>query len=525
MNEDLAKHNPFKNDIHDPLVIQEMEKEKSRSWLNEFLQNGNGNIDPATLDKIRSSLTSLPDTEVDLFIDGIHRKYPAIKSSHLLKEVKESRILSQEFKGQIEQDGKPIQTSFVKLSDGSLAEMGYDSNKTPSKYFIHYYPDGKWRKENSLTDKGREFTPYQDKFPDSGCILLPSGVAEYDFKTLTLEIQAFISTYLQVSEFFEKIIVYYILLTWIYDRFTVLPYLRALGDYGSGKSRFLRVIGSLCYKPLFTGGAITPSPIFRILEMYHGTLILDEADFKDSDCHTEIIKILNNGFEKGYPVLRSEGNKTKSFDVKPFDVFGPKIIATRKRFTDKALESRCLTEEMGVCELRQDIPHTLPKEFYAQALELRNKLLLFRFQHYGKSTPDLTIETPGIEHRLKQIAIPLLSVIEDESLKSEFLNFLQNYNRSLVNDRGFELEGTVLEVMEALAGGDDKPDLTVGQVTDRMNQGLPDDKKFTPHRISKIIRDSFQLKTIKRRDGAHIQWDNEKIGLLLRKYGLVNDES
>ena len=55
------------------------------------------------------------------------------------------------------------------------------------------------------------------------------------------------------------------MLSWCYDVLNTVPYLRALGDYGTGKSRFEDIIGGLCYKPMFTNGAITPAVIYRVL--------------------------------------------------------------------------------------------------------------------------------------------------------------------------------------------------------------------------------------------------------------------
>ena len=31
---------------------------------------------------------------------------------------------------------------------------------------------------------------------------------------------------------------------------SVAPYLRALGDYGTGKTRFIQTVGVLCYRPM-----------------------------------------------------------------------------------------------------------------------------------------------------------------------------------------------------------------------------------------------------------------------------------
>ena len=192
-------------------------------------------------------------------------------------------------------------------------------------------------------------------------ILLPSGPEEYGSEAeLAAEIQAYIHRYVDLSPQFERIASYYVLFSWLYDSFNELPYLRVRGDYGSGKTRFLLVVGSLCYKPVFTTGASTVSPIFHILDAFRGTLIIDEGDFRWSDDKAEIVKILNNGNNSGSPVLRSEVSRTGEFSPRAFQVYGPKIVATRNLYDDRALESRFITEETGSRGLRRDIPINLP---------------------------------------------------------------------------------------------------------------------------------------------------------------------
>jgi len=96
-------------------------------------------------------------------------------------------------------------------------------------------------------------------------VLLPSAPEEYDSEAeLLREIESFIHRYVDVSPLFEKIASYYVLLIWVYNRFNELPYLRLRGEPGSGKTRFLLTVGSLCYKPIFASGASTVSPLFRI---------------------------------------------------------------------------------------------------------------------------------------------------------------------------------------------------------------------------------------------------------------------
>src|SRR3989442_13831353 len=164
---------------------------------------------------------------------------------------------------------------------------------------------------------------------------------------------------------------------------------------------------------IFASGASTVSPLFRIIDSFRGTLILDECDFRLSDERAEIVKILNNGNARGFPVLRSEVTPKREFNPTAYCVFGPKIVATRGFFEDRALESRCLTEEMGQTKLREDIPINLPFAYKREALLLRNKLLFFRFRNLHKKSATSALVDPTIEPRLNQILVPLLSIIND----------------------------------------------------------------------------------------------------------------
>src|SRR6202008_449346 len=159
-------------------------------------------------------------------------------------------------------------------------------------------------------------------------------------------IQRYVSRYVDLSECFLSIAATYVLLSWVYDAFNELPYLRFRGDYGTGKTRALLVIGALCYKAFFASGASTVSPIFHTLDTFKGTLIFDEADFRFTDEKAELVKILNNGNAKGFPVLRTQVTPQKEFDPRAFVIFGPKIVGMRRSYDDRALESRFLTVEM-----------------------------------------------------------------------------------------------------------------------------------------------------------------------------------
>ena len=271
-------------------------------------------------------------------------------------------------------------TAGAVIGDGNLVELIYDPRARRTFLVV-------WRNRACDTvaslelPTGEQLAPYPpgNNLIKNEVILLPSGPEEYGSEAeLVAEIQAYIHRYVDLSPQFERIASYYVPFSWLYDAFNELPYLRVRGDYGSGKTRFLLVVGSLCYKPVFTTGASTISPFFHILDAFRGTLIIDEADFRWSDDKAEIVKILNNGNNSGPPVLRSEVSRTGEFSPRAFQVYGPKLVATRGLYEDRALESRFITEETGSRGLRRDIPINLPAAYKEEALHLRNKLLLYR---------------------------------------------------------------------------------------------------------------------------------------------------
>jgi hypothetical protein len=225
---------------------------------------------------------------------------------------------------------KASPTASAILADGSIVEMLYRPEEHRTCLCI--FKDGSIRTEDTLTDGDRQLVPYsaQNNLLAHEVVLFPSEPVEYKTEEdLVSEIRAFIHAYADVSPLFETIASHYVLFSWVYDSFNELPYLRVRGDTGSGKTRCLMTIGSLCYKPIFASGASTVSPIFRILDSFRGTLIVDEGDFRFSDEKAEIVKILNNGNARGFPVLRSEAtNGGKEFDPRAYSVFGPKMIAT-----------------------------------------------------------------------------------------------------------------------------------------------------------------------------------------------------
>jgi hypothetical protein len=183
------------------------------------------------------------------------------------------------------------------LPEGQLVEMVFDPVEQRTRFVL--WQNGAWRFEQVVrAPAGERLIPYSahNNLIKKEVVLFPSGPCDYGSETeLVRDIQSFIHRYVDVSPRFERIASYYVLFSWLYDGFAELPYLRLRGDYGSGKTRFLLTVGSLCYKPIFASGATSTSAIFRMLDCFGGTLIIDEGDFRYSDEKSDLIKIFNNG--------------------------------------------------------------------------------------------------------------------------------------------------------------------------------------------------------------------------------------
>lgn len=314
------------------------------------------------------------------------------------------------------------------LAAGHLVEMVLDSKKQRTGFAV--WENDSWILTDRVEEGERVLVPYgaDNNLIRHNVVLFPSRPEEYGSQDkLVAEVRAFIHRHIDLSEGFELLASYYVLLTWLYDGFNELPYLRVKGSYGTGKTRFLQTVGSICYRPIFANGASTVSPIFHMLDLFGGTLIVDEADFRFSDEKAEMVKIFNNGNVRGMPILRSQITRDREFDPRVFQVFGPKIVATRGEYEDAGLESRFLTERTSSRKLRVDIPINLPSGYEEEALALRNKLLLFRFRYFGAFRPNNNLADPSMEPRVNQILAPLLSIVENKQAQRKLRKVARQY--------------------------------------------------------------------------------------------------
>ncbi len=421
-------------------------------------------------------------------------------------------------KNKIKQEGTKNEefTSFLILPDGKIAEEVYCDGI--AKFAI-------WDGENveyqdEILIDGKKYLPLVNEGITTSAVTLPTTAVDYGtLEELVEEIRSHLHRHLDISEDFEIFATWYILLTWVYDRVNTLPYLRALGDTGCGKSRFLDVIGGLCYKCCLVSGAVTPAPIYRMIRQWGGTIVLDEADFNDSSEKAEVITILNCGFEKGRTVIRCDKNNPNEIQYLP--TYCPKVIATRYTFKDQALESRCLTEQMTQTS-REDIPWVLNNAFYQEQQRLRNKLLMFRLRHYHLINEErrCNFDFGNIEPRLQQttqsFAVLFANIPE---LMSRFKTFLEQKNTEIIEDRGESFDGKIVQTLFALHN-DGKKDITSGDIAEKMKENFGFEK-VSSQAVGKRLK-SLKIKTkldrANRRVGRFVLWDDKLMEKIRKRY-------
>jgi len=284
--------------------------------------------------------------------------------------LEEAEKLAGHFTLEETEDKNRFVSGFV-LSDGTVGEMVVSSDDERSFMIV---ANGSVRKVYQYETPKVTYVPTDERMVGEVVRFARTAVPYGSQTRLFSQIRTFLHRYLELPDDFEEIASLYVILTWVYEFAPSIPYLRVIGDWGTGKTRFLQVAGSICFRPIFASGATTPSPIFRILEQFRGTLVFDEADFKDSSAWVEI------------------------------------------PFKDEALESRCLTSEM-LPLTRDDIPRVLPPAFDKEVNELRSKLLTFRLANLtklkGKTFGNELLE-PNLQPRLQEILIPLKAMLNGD---------------------------------------------------------------------------------------------------------------
>lgn len=416
-------------------------------------------------------------------------------------------------------NGEPELTEVYQFSvttEEELAETIFDPSQDPALVYAICPADGKVYTSPSLVSGNTLYLlpPDYNNLIAKGVVLFPSAATEYGSDShLISSMRAYVHRYADIPEFWEKVICYYAMMTWVFDRFSAVGYLRALGEYQSGKSRIAQVAASLCYRVLLISGASSPAAMYRSIEMFHGTLAVDEADFRGSELWTEIAKVFNCGYKPGNPIMKCDSDNRPE----TFDVFCPKVLSTRTKFDDQATESRCLTMMVVQKKPRKGIPYQLPiSEFKSEAQELRNKLLMWRFRNYRRIaiTEEIESKLSGLDSRYIEILAPLMAVsAADSGFHTELKDVFDHASKE---QRANSQQALIVEAIRDLMGKASSKVLRVKDVAQRASELLQQQEPDAVREAAKVAG--------KGHGEAPLTYPSRKAGHWIRSVGFTTEK-
>jgi len=193
--------------------------------------------------------------------------------------------------------------------------------------------------------------------------------------------------------------------TYAYDAAGVLPNLCiSSSEKRCGKTRNLEILGCLVQRPLHTAN-ITPAALYRTIDQYQPTLLIDEADtIFVRGGNAELRGLLNAGLYRSSAFVLRCGNRK---EPQWCSVWCPKAVALIGRLPE-TLEDRSIVIPM---RRKEEPVETFRYERVRDLLEpLRRKAARWARDH-GKALMDVVEPMlPPIHDRAQDIWLPLLSI-------------------------------------------------------------------------------------------------------------------
>jgi hypothetical protein len=146
-----------------------------------------------------------------------------------------------------------------------------------------------------------------------------------------------VKKYLVLSDAAADVIALWTMHTWVVDSFTMSPRLAIVSPTkGCGKTTALRLLNHIARRAK-RAGSISPSALFRAIEQFQPTVLLDETE-KYVEHGSDLHALLNEGHCKGGSVWRVLGEK---LELREFSVFGAMAFARNGKLPDD-LEQRSI---------------------------------------------------------------------------------------------------------------------------------------------------------------------------------------
>lgn len=370
--------------------------------------------------------------------------------------------ISKELK-KIEPEIRYVQKATV-LTKDFLAEETWNRTDKPT-FCVKHFDTGKVEFQNQLDLDEKDakenpiiYVPVDNTALRKGLIILPKEPEETTFKETLDAADAFsLRCYDPCGkEAYVKLLVRVVAGSWFLDRFVqnpqydmagsgkFAPLLPIRGPSQSGKNRLAFVLRLLSYRPYFEMSTYRVPSLYRPLDLWNGTLVLDEADFAVTNEKSELIHFLNCR-ATGTPISRQNPKDPRKTDV--FSNFGQTILTQRRIFDDNATESRCLPFYSEVTDKK--LPTVETDEMLKQGLELQNMLFYLRLEYFKKVQIDKSAWLNDVaDPRLVASLLPLLALSRFEpAIKDTIKNTVKDIEKLKVSQKATSEDGVFVNAL------------------------------------------------------------------------------
>lgn len=265
-----------------------------------------------------------------------------------------------------------------------------------------------------------------------------------------------------------------------------------------GKSTLAKLMGRMTKRTISTSN-ITPAALFRSIEKYNPTLIIDEADTFLNNSE-DLRGIINAGFDRDDFLMRCVGDNHEST---PFNVFGAKVISGIGKLTPTVMDrSISLTLKRKLPSEKKQRLKELPK---ATTIAIQQKLARWaddNMQRVAESKPQLP---ESIYNRdfdkweilfqiadslggnwLKLVTNACLVISQSEAIETHHSEELLSDIKAVFERQGVNAIPT-RDLLNALTGAD-SDGLTLAWATS--NKGQP----MTDRQLAKMLKE-FEIKS------------------------------
>jgi hypothetical protein len=430
------------------------------------------------------------------------------------------------------------------ITNDFIAEMTWCRKETePPCYMKYIFQEDKFEQVTSISlgevdEKGRNIV-YVPPFNGSlkkGLVIVPMTVEEATFVEVFNKIDQFASVCYDAGEQEDlvKLLTRVVMGGWFLDRFITepmfdiagsgkfAPIIPIRGPSQSGKNRLATVLRLLSYRPYFEMSTSRIPSLYRPMDLWKGTLVLDEADFAQTNEKSELIHYLNCR-ATGTPVSRQNSQDPSVTDT--FDNFGITILTQRRGFDDNATESRAIPFYSEKSDKK--IPVAETDEMIRFGLQLQNMLLYLRLKYYRQVKIDKNVWLDEVsDSRFMAALLPMLAIAQFEpDVKETMVRNVVDVEKAKIREKSSSMDSQLINFLwEKIKEGLFVKHSILDQ-TDKLDVYYVQDERGTGAAlVSGVDGGVVRLVLTVSLLAEHFKWNVVTVGKALKSLGIARKE-